>query len=73
MSEEVSSPFQITIRDFDILHNAITARVKKLKADAQRCRKMYEGKVTTEMKIKEYENEAEELDDLLSRIGQEFS
>lgn len=73
MSEELSSPFQLTSREFDIFHTACRARQKKLKADAERCRKSYSWKVSSETKAKEYDWEAEELDDLISKIAQEFS
>lgn len=51
MSEEISSPFQLTIREFEIIKKALIARGKKLRADAERCRKSYEGKATTYQKI----------------------
>ena len=73
MGEEISSPFQLTIREFDILQKSLTARENKLRADAKRCWKSYEGKVTTETKAKAYMTEAEELHELELKIVQEFS
>jgi hypothetical protein len=73
MSEEISSPFQITNREFVILRSAIEARQKKLRADAERCRKAYTGKASTGNKIVEYLDEADELGRLLSDIATEFS
>lgn len=73
MSETISSDFSITIRDFEILLRAVNDRKKKLLADAERCRKSYSGKASTELKAYGYKSEADELNELMSRIAQEFS
>ncbi len=73
MSETLCSPFQLDIREFDILQKALYARERKLRADAKRCKAMYEGKVSTETKMKAFLAEADELSDLESKIAQEFS
>lgn len=73
MSEQLSSPFQITNHDFDLLLKAVTAREKKLRADAERCRLAYDGKASTAEKQRNYKIEADELNELISKIAQEFS
>jgi hypothetical protein len=73
MSEQISHPIEFTIREYEILEKAFIARERKLKADAVRCHKSYDGKATTLAKAHDYIIEACELNDLLSKIAQEFS
>jgi hypothetical protein len=73
MSEEISHPFSLTNCEFEILQKAVYAREKKLRADAERCRLAYDGKASTAEKQRLYKIEADELNELISKIAQEFS
>ena len=73
MGAEISSPFQITNRQYEILDTAVRARIKKCRANAIICYKWNESKASTEMKARKWEEEADDLEELLSMIAQEFS
>ena len=73
MSEFISHPLELNIEEFEMIQEAFSIVEKQLKANIKKCQASYTGKVTTEQKIKEYKIKIDEMNELLSKIGQEFS
>lgn len=73
MGTEISSPLQLTIEEFEVIQTALLEHKKRCLAYADQCHKSYSGKVSTEMKEREWKEKAEFCDQIESKIAQEFS
>lgn len=72
MGTEISSPIQLTNSEFELIQAALQAYAKKCKSNARICKTWYTGKVTTEMKARDWNEKAEFCDEIESKLSEGF-
>jgi hypothetical protein len=72
MGTEISSEFQVTNEEFEMLQEALQDYRKRCLSYASNCRKSYSGKVSTEMKAKEWIEKADFCTRIETKIAYEF-